>query len=292
MDLVGPLARLGPTLGPDLEPAWDALRTRLGLHESDAYFRHPMALPVLDLPLWVARALGSWGQPVAPERVERALESAALGYLAVRLQDDWMDEGTGPDPAQVLFLSQALLVRHLALLGGDPVRWQRSWIRYGDAMLLERRVHQGAPCDETTFLRILGRSGPLVLPAAALLDEAGQACRVPRLERVVEALARAHQRFQDGVDASKDLAHGNWTWTVRRFGGEQGPQALKTRLFLGGGLDQVVSQARADLEEAREGAEDLGLEGALAWIQARQDLMERTQRQAWTRLFESLVVSP
>ncbi|KYF58883.1 geranylgeranyl pyrophosphate synthase, partial [Sorangium cellulosum] len=221
------LTALRGRLGGELGALFDELAARLRLFEGEpgeGYFSHPMALPVLELPLWVAtrfrapRPAPRAGTPELPPLAVDLAEAAAVGYLHVRIEDDLVDEGVG-EPGAAVLLSGALFARHQALLArslpGQSAFWdlfEEVWLGYGDAMLLERRLHRGGgPRDVEAFRRVLARSRPLVLPAAAALFALSRPEHLAALEAFVSALAAAHQLFADLLHAEKDRALGNAT---------------------------------------------------------------------------------
>lgn len=282
------------TLGPHLRAAFDALDGRLGLTTDRApgYFRHPLALPVLDLPAWVAAACGRAGRPLPEPVVQDVVEAAAAGYLHVRVQDDLLDEGEG-GVADALLLAEALFVRHQVLLvgaaGGAPAFWgefARLWLAYGEAMLLEHALHRsgGVPAA-TAFERVLDRSRPLALPGLAILARAGLPERGADLAALVSHLVRAHQLYTDLLDVEKDLRHGNPTWLVRRFSGDGGAAALRRRLFLEGGFDEVVAEVEADHDAAARLSGTLDLPELGGFLERRRAHLVEARSVAFRALF-------
>lgn len=286
------LARLPGLLGLSLGPLLHARLQELGLlpEQEGSYFLHPRALPVLQLPVWVAAGR------LSEQRLWELCEASAIGYLAVRVQDDFIDESRG-NPIEVLLLSGALLGRHLTLLGATgalPVLAQERWAGFFDAMLLERAHSRdpGAPCDESVFQSELRRAGPLLLPPAQALIETGGTSRIPLLQGFCDALASAHQRFQDLVDCAKDIENANFSPLIRALvqqGVAPERSALGRELLTGGVYDRVIAQANADLDRAASFAGQLGIPAALDFIEGRRALMRRTQESAFRCLFHALL---
>ncbi|MCB9763069.1 MAG: hypothetical protein H6739_24930 [Alphaproteobacteria bacterium] len=174
---VAALVAFAEVLPPALRGAWDRFQERAPITNAapPGYFLHPLALPVLQLPAWVGEALARAGRPVPEARVRAAVCAAAFGYAHVRAQDDWLDEGRG-DGAEVMLLSEALMVEHMAWLSAvTPMRGAfrkevaRRWRGYQEAMLVERAVHAGhRPLDAEAEAVLRGRSMPMLLPAAGL----------------------------------------------------------------------------------------------------------------------------
>ncbi len=296
------LTRLRGRLGPRLAGALDRLAGRLllGRGGGPGYFLHPLALPILQLPAWVAALPGG---AFPPEAVIDAAEASAVGYLHVRVQDDLIDEGVS-EGAATLLLSDALYTRHQRLLAGIAgdhegfwAQYEEVWLGYAEAMLLERALHdREAPYDRAAFRQVLDRSRPLVLPAAAVLARKGRHTLAGLVEDYVEGLTAAHQLFTDLVDAEKDLASGNHTWVVQRYsaGPEEAPAAstLRRRLYLEGGFDEVMAEVEEALEGARRAARALGAPPACeAFLDRRQAVMERVRQQAFKALFVRLTGS-
>jgi hypothetical protein len=307
------LARLSAfrgRLGGELGALFDALAARLRLFEGGpgaGYFSHPMALPVLQLPLWLA---ARHGEPAAP-LVTSLAEAAAAGYLHVRIEDDWFDEAIG-EPGAAMLLSGALFARHQALLARELPRasafwglFEEVWLGYAEAMLFERRLHKGAGAhDAGAFQRVLARSRPLVLPAAAALFALDRAEALPVLESFVSALSAAHQLFADLVCAEKDRALGNTTHVLFRLGasGDRGPgatgagasesdrglAALRAALFVRGGFDDILDEARRELGRAESAAAALALPGATRFLAARGRYMGEIQRKVFLAFFDAL----
>ncbi|WP_437877634.1 geranylgeranyl pyrophosphate synthase [Sorangium sp. So ce513] len=332
------LKALRGRLGGELGALFDELTARLRLFEGEpgeGYFSHPMALPVLELPLWVATRFGAprpaacAGSPELPPLAVDLAEAAAVGYLHVRIEDDLVDEGVG-EPVAAVLLSGALFARHQALIArslpGQSAFWdlfEEVWLGYGEAMLLERRLHRGGgPRDAEAFRRVLGRSRPLVLPAAAALFALSRAEHLAALEAFVSALAAAHQLFADLLHAEKDRAHGNATYVLARLGaqvaqvegsgagpsrpggaarpGDGGPgepdgrgaAALRAALFARGGFDAIVEEARCELARAEAAAGALGLPEAARFCKERAQYMSEIQRRVFLALFSALAGAP
>jgi len=287
------LLRVRERCGPELHGAFDALMTRHGWLAGDDpdYYLGVNSQPVAVLPMWLAARL----EPSA-EVLSAVLESSWLGYAAVRVQDDFMDEGLG-DPVESMFLGQAFFAAHQSalarVLGPDPVFWETFesiWAGYGAAMLLERRLlSQNEVLDEAAYDAILHRSLPLLLPAAALLRVHGAWDELADLRQLVISAVRAAQLFNDGMDARDDLRGGRWTWVVRRFGGDKGEAHLMRTMVLGGGIDTVFKESSADLDRAADAARRLGLPDGVAWIERRQEMMQTALRTALEALFARLL---
>ncbi|RME22539.1 MAG: geranylgeranyl pyrophosphate synthase [Deltaproteobacteria bacterium] len=287
------LARWGGGLGPTLRQAWEALWHRLRLDQD--YFGHPLALPVLELPLWQFQ-----GDPRVRARGEDAMldaaESAAAGYLHVRIQDDLLDEGTAAGDAGQLMLAEALGARHqrlcMQLAGGAAAfasLFEARWTAYAEAMALDSALGASdGVIDRATEAVLLQRTAPLVLPAAALAAPVAPETLGP-LDTIVTRLAAAHQLVTDAIDVEKDLRNGNQSLVLARMGAEHGADHVRRALYVEGGLDRIHAEARAELEAARDRAPLAGVPGLAQWVDQRIAVMERVRAEAFRALFAQLV---
>lgn len=288
------------TWGPELAASFGRFAERIHLfdQEGPGYFGHPLALPVIQLPVWAAQAARRRGARIADAAVMDAVEAAALGYLHVRLQDDLLDEGVG-EPAEVSLLATALLLRHEALLrrsaGTRQAFWERYaavWAGYAEAMLFERALFQReGVTTEAQFLRVLDRSQPLELPPAAILAGAGR-CAAPgwseALPRLVRDLARAHQLFMDLVDVFKDQRNGNRTLVLNRLE-RAGAGSLAAALLGPQGLDAVVAEAGEALDAAEQEARALDWPALIGFIAARRAAMRSAQDDFFRAFFAQII---
>jgi|SoiMethySBSTD1v2_1073268.scaffolds.fasta_scaffold11429_5 hypothetical protein len=260
----------------ELWPAFDALLTRRGFlaTEPESFF-HPLGHPIASLPVWVGATVGLDGTD-GEARLLDLIEATIVGYLYVRVHDDRLDEGLG-DPDESLFLAATFLVRHQTLLARHVGTSERFWTYfeqvaadYSAAMLLERSVlRAGATYGQREFDLVLGRSRPLILPAAGLLDVADRWELLGSLQRFVHHSVRAAQLVDDLLDCEADRAAGRLTWTVRRLGGEAGPTAMVQGL-VSGGVDEIVADALRDVEASDAAAVELGMITARSWLAERR----------------------
>jgi len=270
----------------DLVPAFDALMARRGFlsDDSDMFF-HPLGQPIAAFPMWTAVAVGDADE----DRLLDMIEATVAGYLYVRVHDDRLDEGIG-DPDDALFLADAFLLRHQVLLarqvGASPRFWslfERTAAEYAAAMLLERSVlRSDATYGPDEFDAVLGRSRPLVLPGAALLDVADRWELLEPLQRFVHHAVRAAQLVDDLLDCHADAAAGRHTWVVRRLQRDGGVEAMGRNL-VAGGLDDIVTDVLADIDAADEYGRAVGMAGASEWLAARRDAVVALHEQVLVR---------
>lgn len=251
--------------------AWAAEADRLGLRVDGgaAYFGHPMALPVLQLPGWAA--------PEAPPRARAHAEDAALtGYLYARLRDDALDLGHAPAPTRALasWLHAAHL-RAVEVVGGAAVlaRAHAAWAAFDRAMADEAARHPTLDWDAAAFDRSLDRLRPLGLPVAALTGGAPSPAHA-----ALEPLIRAHQLHIDLTDLEDDAAAGRSSHVLVRAGGWSAADRGRV-LFLEGGLDALLDEIRAELAAA-------AVWPALRpWAEARRARVDETGQRAWKAFF-------
>jgi hypothetical protein len=249
------------------------------------------AQPVVHLPVWTARAVVARGAELPGGSLEAAVDAAVFGYLCAQVEDDGLEDRSGP-PARWVLLSHALLVRHQAALvsaaGAAPAFWSRytdRWLRYaGAASALagagpERGAERAAARD---------RACPLLLPAAALLTRTGQVDLLGRLEDMVQGSTDAAQLFDDLLDAPEDLRRARSTYVVRTMGGEQGAEALRRRLYLEGGFDAVLDEALAALAKALDAAAAIDMTDAVQSFAADAARMDAARRELLDALERSI----
>jgi len=220
------------------------------------------------------------------------VEATVAGYLYVRVHDDRLDDNVG-DADVAMFLADSFLVRHQVLIarhvGNDPRFWElfESVAHgYADAMLLERQaLRPESHYDASVFDLVLARSQPLVLPGAALLSATGRWDLVEPLQSFVHHAVRAGQLVDDLTDCLQDLQRGRYTWVLRRLGGEQGQEMVLGRL-IGSGIDEIVEDVMADLDQAAVLAQAMSMPDAVAWVAARrQSVLDLRERMLLSELF-------
>ncbi len=266
--------------GPALQEAWRQWWTTRNT-SPDAYFGHPLALPVVELPSWAATRIG----PALPETpVVAAVASSVAGYIHVRILDDVVDgDRSQPSSPTDLLLSAALLTAHHTFLavarGASAPDTDASdvWARFARAMCDEAHTRAGPPAipDEATFQASLDRSRPLGLPAAALFRNAGLS-PAPVWE-AVDLLIDVHQRHTDLIDLSRDAQHG---WTTR-VSAQLGIADARATAFQDGTLDSLFRDMFTKLDQAAHAEPELP--GIQSWTNARAAALRALQTSLWTR---------
>lgn len=246
--------------------------------------------PLFGLPLWVDHATNP---ALGSDVMEDICEASLCGYLSVRAEDDYFDHRFG-EPEEVMMLAGFFRTRHQALLASrvsDRRFWKRFeslWHGYGEAMLLERSLHDpGQRYGAEEFDVVLGRSQPLEIPGEAVLVIKGRWDLTGQLADLVRHLTRATQLFNDFVDASADLDAGNYTWMVRRLGGQEGGTALRQGMITA--CEEVVAEAERDLDRALTVAGDLAVDGMLSWVEARKLAMKEISEKMYETLFTTVL---
>jgi hypothetical protein len=271
----GRLLALRDSLSSTLLGEFDRLMDRMRLLSDPEAFAHPLAQPLVQFPSWVSAAVDHGvGRG---ERLADMVEATVTGYLYVRVHDDRLDENVG-DPDLSMFLADAFLIRHQALIAGhvgtDPRFWQLFQSvagRYAHAMLLEHdATRPESHYDAEVFDLVLDRSQPLVLPGAALLSLTDRWELLAPLQSFVRHAVRAGQLVDDLSDCLRDLDRGRYTWVVRRLGGEHGRDTVLRRL-MGTGIDEVLDEVVASLDDANKAALAIGMTEAVTWISARRE---------------------
>ena len=136
--------------------------------------RNVLGHPLFELPIWLDGATAGEGR-LGREVLLGIRESSLCGYLSVRAEDDHFD-GEWRDAAAAMTVSGFFRARHQALLAplvSDRRFWERFeavWQHYGEAMLLERALHDPArKFGRPEFDAVLDRSQPLEIPGDTVL---------------------------------------------------------------------------------------------------------------------------
>ena len=185
-------------------------------------FEHPAAARVVYLPLWHLDACGQQGLCVANlEALQTHLfASAFLGFCAIRIHDDIVDEDKPDTPVDELLLANLLTmeaIRHLQHLfpSASPF-WEhhmRYWREYTQAVRLDKlRDHRGLqPFTETDLLHIGRKASLLKTYPMAVALHTGQEGRLERIEAMMDAFNTAIQINNDIQSLKKDLENAHYT---------------------------------------------------------------------------------
>ncbi len=284
---------LADLLQPRSRVLWeDMLARRIEVSGGAPDYLHPLAQPIVLVPRWAAQSAAVIGHVVEGDLVETAAAAGAIGYYAVRLQDDLMDEGIG-DPAAIAVLSSAVLAAAQSTLGSMGLsarfwEWHRDvLLGYAEAMQFEAAILvERETYDEAAFDEVLERSRPLVVPGVAVLDVAGAWSLQADLENLIAASTGALQIINDLGHAAKDLTAGNHTWVHTLLGVGEGAPLTRGRLI--GRIDLVLDKVRDRLSAMVVSAGTLGVPEASAWAATT----ERAAGERIERLLISLLEMP
>jgi hypothetical protein len=253
--------------------------------------RNVLGHPLFELPVWLA-GIPSDYLGVSDEALNDICESSLFGYLSVRVDDDYFD-GHWDDPHAAMMLSSFFRSRHLGLLAplvDDRRFWERCatvWTAYAEAMLVERSLHHPeSEYGPRQFETVLDRSQPLEIPGDAVLSMKGQWDSSGAFGALVRHLTRATQLFDDFVDAPDDLAAGNFTWMVRRLGGQDGESALRRGMVRS--WDSVREEVELALAEAQRIAASLGILGMSEWVEERRGVISHASDEMYLTLFNNI----
>ncbi|MBI4705839.1 MAG: hypothetical protein HY744_32505, partial [Deltaproteobacteria bacterium] len=255
----------GDALPEPLAACWREIyggwQERIGPGGPERQFASAMGTPAFVLLGWVAESV--LPEP-AGEPVLDAAEAMACWYLALRCQDDVVDEGA---PAERVYLAQTLESRALGLMlraAGQAEAmlavWEEIVVDFAAAALedVRKRAAPDSVWDERA-IALQGRKFlPMAGPLAALLVRAGKADAWPRLRQTVERLSVGLQLTNDLAGASEDLAAGRHSPFLGALGLRPGLHAAADvepairRGLRTGAWPEYLERTRAALRSALE----------------------------------------
>lgn len=180
----------------------DALRARLEpMGGLEGLFVGPEGSPAFVLLAWLGQGL-----ELSEASVQRAQQAMLALYLAVRIQDDLVDEGAEPRGA---YLQQLLTGTALGWMSLEPQDWTRGMGAFVDAALRDLTLRtSAAPWTEEATALQGAKYLPMALPLVSLAREAGRPELVEPLFELVEALGVPLQLTNDLLGGARDLAEG------------------------------------------------------------------------------------
>lgn len=237
------LAATQQTLPPTLQDSLDEVLERMAERSTgpERVLLSPLGTPAFPMLAWIEESLGP--DSFADREVERAAEAMVLTYLAVRCQDDLVDESWA-DPTWT-YLAETLSSRALGLLvdlSGDPGTFLEARTRqvedFSEASARDARWRADpATVWDVDAIHLQGRKFlPMAGPLSALLVRAGRADRIPDLERTVTRLGIGLQLANDLFGAADDLDNGLHSTCLGWLGlvpGRADPSALDAALCRG-----------------------------------------------------------
>lgn len=218
---------------PLLDAVWSRLRTRFRGYSSplrtlsrqlvrnlgprpQRYFSGPDAAPIVHLPVWLAGRAARRG-------LLDLLESTALAYLYVRIQDNVIDEPETRGHAPHLLLGNVLLSDALSLLVRyvqEPRFWdlaKAAWMLFSSETESERRqVAQPRGYQPEQFRRHARKVALARIPLYAVLarDNRLDRRRIAQVDRLIDDLGEAYGLVNDVLGCSRDLSSGAWTYLI------------------------------------------------------------------------------
>jgi radical SAM protein with 4Fe4S-binding SPASM domain len=189
--------------------AYEGWLAKIGPGGPETHFFGPRTTPAFQLLAWIAESL--WEQPKRQPAVISAAEAMVALYMAVRVQDDVIDEGDAPE---LIFLEHLLTARALTLLveaAGEPLsildQWGQVTRDFANAALIDLRLRQNPDAVWTEdHIDLQGlKYLPMYLPLAALMIRGGQSDALDDLRLMIERLAVGLQLGNDLFGAPHDL---------------------------------------------------------------------------------------
>ncbi len=248
-----------------LDGSWSEVQSGLARRASSPQnlFLGPAGTPAFHLLAWVAEAVT--GDPAADPGVAAAGESMLCNYVAVRCQDDLVDE-VDANPLWT-YLAQAFLCRAIRLqveVSEDPgaflAVWEEQALRFTETATEDAQLR----CDPEArwsprAIAVQGRKFlPMAAPLTALLVRAGRADRAEDVLETVQRLGLGLQLSNDLVAAEHDVECGLGSPLLSRLGvraGDHGPADVLPALARAAGdgtldeyLDLIITSYRSSTE--------------------------------------------
>jgi hypothetical protein len=269
------LADDAPTLSRELA-AWT--ETLAGTARPEDYFLDPSAFPMLLLPWWLEEAIaGEHDLRFAGDLVY----SSVVGYLAVRLVDDLMDDDRSFERATVpavIVLQAEFRSSLVPTFPSGHTFWEdlERWTRLSAELAAEDA--ELASVDRQAFERISARKTiGARIPMAAVAHRYGRREDLEPWLELADAMGRWHQMRNDLRDWARDLALGRQTYVLSEARAAVGQTGSIAGWVVGPGLPWAYGELDRRLGEVREAAARLGCLPLDAYIEqrARSDAEER-----------------
>jgi hypothetical protein len=266
------LVELAPGLAPELVP-WMAGLAQEG-SPPHAYFCHPLAFPLMQLPWWLDEALGGHPDPA----LQRDLQCSSMcGYYLIRLIDDVMDRSPAarPDllPAVGIFHAEFHTLYSQRVPANDPF-WSvfhRAWAEGHEAAVVDGRL---LDLDRETFERVSGRKVcAALIPLAAVAHHHGREAAPEAWSRFLRAYCPWHQLHNDLLDWHRDAARDGVTWFLCEGRRRRGATESLVGWVVREGFELGVSWLEEGLADLRGLAEATGSEGLTRYLDGRGRLL-------------------
>jgi len=255
---------LPPALGDSLDEVLERMAERS--EGPERVLLSPLGTPAFPMLAWLEESLGP--ETIQARETEGAAEAMVLTYLAVRCQDDLVDESWA-DPTWT-YLADTLSSRALRLLvdlSGDPRPFLDAWTRqvqaFSEAAAKDARWRADpATVWDVDAIHLQGQKFlPMAGPLTALLVRAGGADRVPDLERTVTRMGIGVQLANDLFGAADDLDNGLHSTCLGWLGlvpGRDEPSAVDAALCRGLADERVQRLFAMIIASYRSALEPLG----------------------------------
>jgi len=271
--------------------------------------KHPAAARVCYLPLWHIDGLLQVGIQIDEvEKLQQHLfASAFLGFCAIRIHDDLVDEDKPDVPIDMLLLANILTIEAISHLqqvfASDSPLWThhaRHWREYTAAVRVDKdRDRSGLQSFGDDDLHHIGNKAALLktFPLAVALH-VGQKEQVNDIETMMDAFNIGIQLSNDIQSVRSDIESGHYTPPLTQaafsIGLEPGThpdkQTLVGSLMLSDALVETHDQALAYFGNARQRATDMGLQALVTFIDWHvNDLEESREKWRATRVDETIV---
>jgi hypothetical protein len=286
---------------PLLHTVWDRLERRLAAYPKPLralgaefvrtlgkdprrhYFAGPDAGPILHFPIWLAA-----GRSLP--RLPDLLESTALCYFFVRIQDNVIDEPVTRGRAPLLLLADAFLADAMALatrFSPGPRFWLRArsaWQLFAAETEAERlQLASKKPYTRPAFRRHARKVALARIPLYAVLSRQKDdgASQIAKVDRLIDLMGEAYGLVNDVIGCARDLRSGAQTYllatardSAARRSSERGLSAQEA-LVAQPLLEDFLERAMRLHHKALPVGESLGIRNMALFTQ------ERTLRIGW-----------
>lgn len=267
-----------------------------------AYFSSPLAPPLLYMPLWLFDGFVSRGEMPAhaSKALIHVLSGTIQGYIAIRIQDDVIDEPTRTPINLLLFGNtcfSGMVTEYVAALGeSSPQVWSaidRAMVDFSRLTLAEQdTVRQDKPYEIERFDEHADKVAFARVPMLVVAALAGRLDIEPHICALVHRLGIAYGIANDVLGWPRDVRAGHRTWLLASAGLSRGDlealgesshdgtsslllERLRASLYEGHILANAIVRAIGEHRRALEAAHSTGMVGfddftaeRIAWLDA------------------------
>lgn len=289
-------ARMG-AYPPPLDEQVEALRVYIDA-PARQYFSRPDAPPLVLLPIWL-------GSRLLPEVLLDLIESTALLYLFIRIQDDVLDEPETRGHADWLLLGNALLWDAFALLrdnvpcGEFSSRSRAAWLKFNSATAAERRQlfsSDAAPYEENVFEEHCRKVAMAEIPLLAILALENRLHLSDHVSALISQLGVAYGLTNDVIGFRRDVAAGMQTHLISLVRAhvpeEKWPDAdsMSQALLEGAHIENFLARARNAHLRAERHASELGISEFKKFTKQRLARLREIEQQTLLTRFSAALV--